>query len=115
MKHLTADEVEELRAALEAEKDDILEQLAEHGRSTDGDWQGSSGASGEEADPNDAADNIEELATNVSLVEELEGRLKDINAAIERMEKGTYGIDESTGEAIDVERLRANPAARTNI
>jgi RNA polymerase-binding transcription factor DksA len=29
--------------------------------------------------------------------------------------EGKYGLDENTGEPIDIERLRANPAARTNI
>ena len=37
------------------------------------------------------------------------------SAAIERIEQGTYGIDEETGEPIDPARLEAMPTARTNV
>ena len=57
---------------------------------------------------------MEELGTNVALVEELEKRYKEIIAALRRMDEGTYGLTAS-GEAIDIERLKANPAATTNI
>lgn len=118
MEHLTEEQLEELRGALAAEKDSLEEELAEHGRvqSETGDWQGnSSGLSGEEADPTDAADQIEELVTNVPLVEELEKRHKEIAAALEKMENGTYGICEVSKEPIPFDRLEANPAARTCI
>lgn len=116
--HLEQNELEELRGALEAEKDSLEEDLASHGRmqSDTGDWQGAStGFSGEEADPIDAADQIEELVTNVPLVEELEARHKDVEDALEKMDSGTYGMCEECGEPIPMDRLEANPAARTCI
>lgn len=67
------------------------------------------------ADKNDRADAIEDLEENTGITNELEARLKDVNDALERIEAGTYGKDEVTGEAISAERLEANPAARTNI
>src|SRR3989344_2695913 len=97
------------RAVLDAERETLEEELASHGRATPetGDWQGTTGGlEGEEPDPNDAADQMEELATNVPLVEELEKR---------NMENGSYGACEVCGEAISTERLRANPAAQTCI
>lgn len=104
----------ELKRTLEAEKASLMENLSSRGTlSESGDWQGSASSKGEEADPTDVADNIEELATNVSLVEELEGRLRDVDAALEKIEKGTYGICEVGGEEISLERLKANPSART--
>lgn len=118
MQHLKQNEIEELRGALEAEKDSVEEELASHGRmqSDTGDWQGSSaGFEGEEADPLDVADQIEELATNTPLVEELELRHKDIEEALEKIDNGTYGACEECGEAIPADRLEANPAARTCI
>ena len=118
MQHLKQVELEELRGALEAEKDSLEEELASHGRvqGETGDWQGASmGYEGEEADPLDVGDQIEELATNVPLVEELEGRHKDVEEALERMDNGTYGVCEECGEEIPVDRLEANPAARTCI
>ena len=118
MQHLKQDELENLRGELEAEKDSLQEELASHGRvqSETGDWQGASvGFEGEEADPNDAADQIEELVTNVPLVEELEERHKAVEDAIEKIDNGTYGTCEECGEDIPLDRLEANPAARTCI
>ena len=65
------------------------------------------------ADKNDRADAIEDLEENTSIANELEARLKDVNDALERIEAGTYGKDEVTGEEIPADRLEANPAART--
>jgi RNA polymerase-binding transcription factor DksA len=116
MEHLSADELEELRALLGAEKDSLEEELAEHGRKIGDDWQGTAGGlSPNEADATDAADSMEELTVNIPLVEELEKRYKEVVAAMSRIKEGKYGLDENTGEPIDVERLQANPAARTNI
>ena len=115
MSHLTEEQLEELRANLEAEKDSLEEELAEHGRKVGGDWQGTSQSKGDEADPTDAADNIEELSINVPLVEELEKRHKEIRKALEKMDQGTYGHCEVCREPIDIDRLEANPAATTCI
>lgn len=112
---VTDEQLEELRGALEAEKDAVEEELSTHGVNIDSDWQGNSSSSGEEADQNDAADNIEELVINVPLVEELEKRHKEIVAALARMDTGSYGLCENGGEPIPFDRLEANPAARTCI
>ena len=109
-------ELDSLREALEVERDRIEEELGGHGRVLNdaGDREGASiGFDGEEADPNDAADQIEELVTNVPLVAELEERHTDIVEAIEKMDEGVYGICEVGSEMIALERLKANPAART--
>lgn len=114
MQHLSTNQLDELRAALDAEHADLEEQLAEHGRKSGGDWQGTpKGFDAGEADASDTADRMEELATNVPLVEELESRLKDVKDALERMDKGTYGMCEKDGTEIPLDRLEANPAART--
>ncbi|MFZ2886983.1 MAG: hypothetical protein WA021_04155 [Minisyncoccia bacterium] len=115
MQHLTEEEIEELRAALHAEKDSLEEELADHGKKVGDDWVGTAeGFNENEPAEEDSADKMEELGVNVALVEELEKRYKEIRAALKRMEGGTYGIAEN-GEAIDIDRLRANPAAMNNI
>lgn len=115
MQHLTQEEIDELRAALDGEKALLEEELAEHGKKVGGDWQGTAaGFEGNEPADEDAADKMEELGVNVALVEELEKRYKEIRAAIQRMDEGKYGVTEN-GEPIDIDRLRANPAATTNI
>lgn len=117
MQKLSQIEIEELRELLEAEKENLEEELASHGRVQDdtGDWAGTSESEGEEADPIDAADNIEQLTTNIPLVEELEERHEDVEEALERMDQGIYGKCEACNEPIPLDRLRANPAARTCI
>lgn len=116
MTHITDDVRAELKAALEEEKNTLTEQLSAHGQQDEkGNWDGASKSEGEEADATDAADNIEELATNVSVVETLEKQLKDVNDALGKMDAGTYGICEVSGEEIPLERLKANPSARTRV
>lgn len=115
---MTEEQIEEFRGALEAEKDSVEEELTSHGRmlNEEGEWHGnSSGLAGEEADPSDAADQIEELVTNVPLVEELQVRHRDIVNALKKIEENKYGVCEVCGEPIPVDRLEANPAARTCI
>ena len=51
----------------------------------------------------------------VSILEGLEFEVAEIEAALQRLDDGTYGIDEVTGNPIDPERLDALPAARTNV
>ncbi|MBI5004397.1 TraR/DksA C4-type zinc finger protein [Candidatus Kaiserbacteria bacterium] len=84
---------------------------------TTGEWEGSSAdeTTMEEADPTDAADQIEELLTNVPLVADLQKRANEVDDALDRMEKGTYGTCEVCREPIPLERLEANPAAKTCI
>ena len=55
------------------------------------------------------------LGWGVSILESLETELAEIEAALQRIDAGTYGIDEVTGDPIDPERLDAIPTARTNI
>lgn len=114
MKHLKKEELEKLREALLVEEKSLEKELASRGKKVGGDWQGSArGPVGNEPADEDRADAIEELAINVPLVEELELRLHEVSAALKKMDEGTYGICEKTGDAISLARLRANPAART--
>lgn len=119
MKHLSESELQELRAALDAETASLQEELAMYGKRdvTTGEWEGTSAdeVNGEESDPTDVADQIEELVVNVPLVADLQKRAHDVDDALGRMEAGTYGVCEICGEAIPLERLQANAAARTCI
>lgn len=54
-----------------------------------------------------------ENSTDHTLLEKLEAEVEEINAALNRIALGTYGICEKTGKPIPVERLRVNPSART--
>lgn len=65
--------------------------------------------------PADQASETFEREKDLSILERLEVELAEIEAALQRVDDGTYGLDEVTGEPIDPERLEALPTARTNV
>ena len=65
------------------------------------------------ADTNIAADFEEEFSQRSATLGELEIRWNNIKDALKRIEEGTYGICEVEGEPIELDRLEANPAAKT--
>ena len=65
--------------------------------------------------PADTASETFEREKDLSILEQLEAELAELQAALERVDAGTYGTDELTGEPIDPARLEALPTARTNI
>jgi RNA polymerase-binding transcription factor DksA len=65
--------------------------------------------------PADTATETFEREKDLSILEQLENELAELQAALERIDAGTYGIDEETGQPIDPARLEAFPTARTNI
>jgi RNA polymerase-binding transcription factor DksA len=65
------------------------------------------------ADDNEVADKFEELEENEIVMDKLEPQYRDVKDALERIEKGTYGICKVSGDPIEKERLEANPSAQT--
>ena len=65
--------------------------------------------------PADSGSETFEREKDFSILEELEAELAELEAAMRRIDDGTYGVDEVTGVAIDPERLDVVPAARTNV
>lgn len=65
--------------------------------------------------PADQASDTFEREKDLAILEGLENELAEIEAALQRLDDGTYGIDEVTGEPIAADRLAAYPMARTNV
>ncbi|MCK5027922.1 MAG: TraR/DksA C4-type zinc finger protein [Candidatus Pacebacteria bacterium] len=109
--------IQEFKKRLEEERSQLETSLAEVGQknpTNPDDWEGKPKPIGKErADSNDIADNIEEYESNTAVVAELETRLKNVEAALKRIEDNTYGICVVGGEKIEEDRLEANPAAQT--
>jgi RNA polymerase-binding transcription factor DksA len=63
----------------------------------------------------DAAADTTMATSELHLRSDLAHSIAEIDAALQRIERGTYGVDEDTGDPIDPERLDAIPAARTNV
>ncbi|MDD2369890.1 MAG: TraR/DksA family transcriptional regulator [Sulfuricurvum sp.] len=51
--------------------------------------------------------------TDHAILSQLQSQLFEIDAALNRINLGIYGICEKTGKSIPIERLMANPTART--
>lgn len=62
--------------------------------------------------PEDAASEVEEYVSKLPVEYSLENRLRDINLALEKIEKGNYGKCEKCGKRISEERLEVAPEAR---
>jgi RNA polymerase-binding transcription factor DksA len=65
--------------------------------------------------PADQASEMFEREKDLAILEGLETDLAEIEAALQRLDDGTFGVDEVTGDPIDPERLEALPTARTNV
>lgn len=65
------------------------------------------------AEQDENAEEVEKYIGSLSIEHRLEGQLKDIREALEKMEKGLYGICERCKKEIAMERLEASSAAKT--
>lgn len=107
--------IAELRKKLEEEKGRLekeIERLAVRTDSTGG-YETRFENLGDNWEEN--ATEVEQYSDNVAVEENLEHQLQEVNEALSRMDAGVYGQCEKGGEDIDIERLRAYPAARTCI
>ena len=100
--------LEEEKTKLEGE----LASVAHKSPLVKGDWEAAAPEE-KEADPNDAATNMEEFGDNAAILTDLETRYGEVTSALSRIEGGTYGTCEVCGAEIEKERLDADPAATT--
>lgn len=106
--------VEELKEKLEEQKKSIkkeLESFAVEDPNLKHNWDAKY-PSREDSDKDEAADDAQEYDNALSLEYSLELKLKDVNMALEKIEKGNYGICEKCGKEIEEERLKAVPEAK---
>lgn len=109
-------ETEAYKARLSEEAAKLETELASIGNrnpNSNVDWEPKPQDTGLEADPNITADQMEGYSENAAILEDLEIRYRAVNAALTRIEAGTYGTCAIGGEAIEPERLEADPAATT--
>ena len=106
----------QLKERLLAEKALLEEELQALGKKgSAGDWSAvpQSQENGAESDEADQADFVEDFESKIARLGSLETRYNQIVSALERIEKGTYGICIKSGKPIEEDRLEANPAAET--
>lgn len=106
-----------LQNQLEERKYEIEKRLMEHDKFGLNRGFASDMSSGElsqyDNHPADAGTELYEREKDTALLGHLREELSDIQYSLKRMEKGTYGICEITGQVIPDDRLAALPTART--
>ncbi len=108
---------DQLKNALLTEKTRLEDQLDRIGTKNSNDDYVVTGIEddGSRADSNENADDVELFENRVATLNELEIRYAEVKRALKKIEVESYGICEISGEKIEIERLLANPSARTNI
>ena len=101
------EKLEQQKLSLEKE----LENFATEDKNIKGNWDTKRIAAAD-TDMEEKADEMEEYDNLLSLEHNLELRLKDINIALEKIDKNQYGICERCDREIEEKRLMACPEAR---
>lgn len=103
----------ELEIKLKEEKERLENELKRFAKPTDNPEEFETKYEDFGDDRDDNASEVEKYSDDVALENNLEMQLRDVNDALERITNGSYGICNNCKEEIDIERLKAYPAART--
>lgn len=106
--------LEELKGKLEEQKKSIEKELETFAKKDDvpkGDWE-TKYPNRENGTMEEEADEVQEYGNMLPVEHSLELKLKDVNSALEKIDKGCYGICERCGKEIEEERLRVAPEAK---
>ena len=110
-------DIEHFKSKLEKEEKLLEAELNKIGRRNPdnlSDWEATpTERDTSQADTNTVADSIEDYEENTAIVNTLENRYQDIKRALDKIKQGAYGLCEVGREEIKLERLEANPSART--
>lgn len=106
--------IEELKAKLEKEKESLekeLKSFAAEDKNLKHNWDAKY-PNRENGNMEEEADEMQEYDNLVSLEHNLESKLKDVDLALEKINKEEYGICEKCGKEIEEARLEAVPEAK---
>ncbi len=110
-------DLKHFKERLETEKNILEKELSSVGRINPADpedWEATpADLNIPQADKNEVADQVEEFEERAAVEAALEDRYVEIKAALNRIEKGSYGKCKVCQEEIEGKRLEANPAAET--
>lgn len=109
---LTPQQINHFRAILEKQKQELEQTLQNHENEDRASERESVGElSAYDNHPGDMATELYEREKDFGLIEFWNKQLQDTKHALEKIEAGTYGICEVSGEPIPLERLEAMPTA----
>lgn len=108
--------LQQLKIKLEQSKKRIekeLETIAQKDTKVKGDYDTRFPDFGMHQSPDESALEVAAYESTLPIEYALEVRLQEVNAALEKIQKGGYGKCEKCGQEIDVKRLLAMPEAKT--
>ncbi|MGM0576899.1 MAG: TraR/DksA family transcriptional regulator [Myxococcota bacterium] len=108
--HLTDEQLRDLRERLMATRRQMLDELRTLAEERD-----VTRSSHEVGDDEDAASEQTLLELQYLMSHHDQQLLEEVEAALERMDEGTYGVCEESGELIPYRRLKAVPTARYTV
>ncbi len=103
------------RGRLESVRQDTLRRLARLTDDFDGVVAASQDSNADDEHDPEGATIAFERSQLAALVLQAQGHVAEIEAAIDRLDAGVYGLCENCGQSIATERLDARPVARTCI
>jgi RNA polymerase-binding protein DksA len=104
--------IKQLKQQLETEKERLQKELAEFAKQNPKnteDWNAEFQNIGDKEDEN--AEEVATFSTNLTLERTLESTLRDVEKALDKIAKGSYGVCKYCGKDIDEKRLLARPAS----
>jgi len=112
--HIRKSELEKLRNELLEERDRLIQELKalDEITHTDGEAAGNHEIPGYSIHLAEYATDNQTIETALDLRRIQQERLTQVEEALQRVERGDYGICESCGKAISINRLLAKPFAR---
>lgn len=109
--------LEKMRSSLEKEKTELERELSNLGhripQAAEADYEMNFPNIGDKEDEN--ASEVAQFSDNLSLESELEKSLRDVESALERLEKDEYGICKYCKEEINEKRLEARSTSSSCI
>ena len=115
-KELDEKAIAQIKADLIIKRDQILNDLKDVSQEDDHEADNLGAKFPEYGDkPDENAQEITDYSTSVMAEKVLEKTLEDINSALDRIEKGTYGICKYCHKPISLKRLLARPVASSCI
>lgn len=110
------EELEHFKQLLIKEQKEINEEIKDLKEAIEGvDLNRDDTNSSQDHHPGDLGTDEESKETNYTLIDRDLDKLEEINAALDRIANGTYGVCEDTGATIKKERLEAIPYARYSV
>jgi RNA polymerase-binding protein DksA len=108
---LDQDTITKIQSGLEQRKNEIIAEMNKFSGDTGKSFKVKFPNYGSKSDEN--AQEIDEYTTNLATEKVLESTLRDIDNALDRIKKGTYGICKYCRQPIGSKRLLARPVANT--